>query len=314
MPNARNMKPMQMAATPDKLPPMKPQVLGGPAPPLVGKPVAKPMLPPQGGLTSPQGGLAPPLAGKPVAKPMVPPQQGGGTPPIMALPPGGGVTGKPQVMPMAKDPMGMDPMGVKPGGLPGVSVSPIDNAITEQKAQFAGGGMQLPPKLQAMVKAGMDPQVAFDRAFQNRAGFRDQMMSQLGQAMPGGAGGRLGAVMPGSGAGTVTSGGVMNNPAMQKPMFSGPQGGGGDQMPMAMTGNEPRQGGVMARPPMGGGGGLGPQPGPPIMNMPPQGADPMNGAQGADPMGAAGMPPQQMHQDLLRRMYAQQGQGGAGGY
>lgn len=52
----------------------------------------------------------------------------------------------------------------------------------------AGGGMPLPPRLQAQVDAGtLDPNAAFQRAFTNRAGFRDRAMQAVGQGPGAGA-------------------------------------------------------------------------------------------------------------------------------
>lgn len=119
----------------------------------------------------------------------------GGTPPIFAggqqpgQPPGGGL----QVMD------GSPGIFVPPGGPPGAPGAPGPGDIPPgmgpdmrptgqhplNPAAGAGGmppGMQLPPQLQQAVQAGrLDPQQAFDRAMQNRAGFRQQVMQQQAQ-------------------------------------------------------------------------------------------------------------------------------------
>lgn len=96
--------------------------------------------------------------------------------PGMFVPPGGGPPGAPGAPGPGDIPPGMGP-DMRPTGQ-----HPLNPA--------AGGGgmppgMQLPPQLQQAVQAGrMDPQQAFDRAMQNRAGFRQQVMQQQQQGPP----------------------------------------------------------------------------------------------------------------------------------
>lgn len=132
-----------------------------------------------------------------------------------------GVTmSKPAVRPISSQPP-PQVQGILTAQLPtmkplGGPASPVDSAIADQKAQFVGGGQPLPPQLQAMVQSGqIDRGQAFDRAFQNRANFRDDILRQMQmpnrtQPLPGGPG------MPGA----VVDGGA-NSPA---------EGGGGGPM------------------------------------------------------------------------------------
>ena len=107
--------------------------------------------------------------------------------------------------------------------------------------------MPLPPNLQAQVAGGqMDYQTAFNRALQNRAGFRQRAMGQMGQ------GGMPFAAPPGADMSRHSVG-------PGQPMPPGPPGGGfqirglGDIYgggPMTTGGGTPAQGGF------GGGGGM----------------------------------------------------------
>ena len=128
-------------------------------------------------------------------------------------------------------------------------------------------GMQLPPQLQQAVQNGMDPQTAFDRAMQNRAGFRNQVMAQQqggaspnqpGSAPPGSPQVRnLSDVYRGGGA----SGGRFDRAAAQQQdrarFLAGQQGGqpGAPPLGKPMPGVPGSPGGVHAIVPSPGGGG-----------------------------------------------------------
>jgi len=103
--------------------------------------------------------------------------------------PTGMTMNKPAVRPISSQPPPQT-QGIHTAQLPtmkpvGGPASPVDSAIADQKAQFVGGGQPLPPQLEAMVQSGqIDRGQAFDRAFKNRANFRDDMLRQMQQASP----------------------------------------------------------------------------------------------------------------------------------
>jgi hypothetical protein len=98
------------------------------------------------------------------------------SPPIFA---GGQQPGMPPSIPFPT-------MDGAPGAMPPPGAGPDIRPTGQHPLNPAAGapdglppGMQLPPQLQQAVQAGrIDPQQAFDRAMQNRAGFRQQVMAQ----------------------------------------------------------------------------------------------------------------------------------------
>lgn len=109
----------------------------------------------------------------------------------------------------------------------------------------AGGGgmppgMQLPPELQQAVQAGrLDPQQAFDRAMQNRAGFRQRVMQAQQQGPPQMQRGirNLSDVFRG---GTTLGGAPGQMPLNTKPLPANGVGGVALQGPLAGGGGVPR--------------------------------------------------------------------------
>lgn len=228
-----------------------PQVGGGaPKQPPVRAPQMPPVMP-----TPPifAGGQQP---GQPGRLPMPPmatepfhlPDQPAGGPPNTRFPLNPGAMPPVNAGP-AQQPIGGGDMMPPPGGPPPGGLQSFDAAPGMQAFQPGANGaptslppgMQLPPNLQAAVQNGMDPQVAFDRAMQNRAQFRQNVMAQAGQQMPGappgpnmaggglnpGAGGATGSVpggQPGPGRGPGFGSNMGGAPG------GGYPGGGNDQM------------------------------------------------------------------------------------
>lgn len=96
-------------------------------------------------------------------------------------------------------------------------------------------GMQLPPELQQAVQAGrLDPQQAFDRAMQNRAGFRQRVMQAQQQGPPQMQRGirNLSDVFRG---GTTLGGGPGQMPLNTKPLPANGAGGVAQQGALAGT-------------------------------------------------------------------------------
>lgn len=188
--------------------------------PVQTKPAAQPTKQPGAMIEKARGmavGGAMQKPGKPAmqTKPMVrPPMKADGPPPIPEL------KGPPMPMPGQTPPIFggeipdqgpqgplqlMDGGAMMPGAAPGGLPPEMDPMSGPSAPNMAGGGlnpgagsaglppgMQLPPNLQAAVQAGMDPQAAFDRAMQNRAGFRQRVQAaQQPQAPPPQQGGRF---------------------------------------------------------------------------------------------------------------------------